>query len=392
MTERCLDSSSALHTCELAPVMTGAMDEGLLSGAEVISRVAALRAQLSDEQADTEARRYHSEDLHRQLVESGVYRVLLPRRFGGLELSMADFFRAVSEVSRGCVSTGWCVALAGAHVLTVSSIFNEAVQREVFAPDGDFRCPARAVPDGTANATGDGRWIVKGRWDYCSGAPYATHFLAAVRMPAADRAETFGCALVPRSQWRMLDDWGNQLGLKGSGSHSIEVDAVVGRDYVLPVSIQDVHPGEDTPGYEIHRNPMYAGRTAGFNAGELTAVGIGAVRCALDQYARTLRTRKTYWVPQVVRGEDPQYQQWYGHAQVLVDIAEAGLLHMANLYDQFCREHVDGIEEFSAGKDARAHGDRPVCRRDVCRGHGPRDPHRGINRSAGRFADAAPVA
>ena len=32
--------------------------------------------------------------------------------------------------------------------------------------------------------------------------------------------------VVPRSQWRMLDDWGDTLGLRGSGSHSIQIDVM----------------------------------------------------------------------------------------------------------------------------------------------------------------------
>jgi len=217
------------------------------AASEIIARLRGMQEQLRDEQAETEARTYHSESLHRQLVDSGVYKMLLPLKFGGYELPMGDFLKAISETARGCPSTGWCVCLAGAHVLTVASIFNETVQSEVFGPDGDFRCPARAVPYAPAVPT-DGGWSVEGRWDYCSGAPYATHLLAAVRMPAdADDTSSIGCALIPRAQWTMQDDWGNQLGMKGSGSHSIVADAQLGADYVIPVSIQDVHPGEHTP-------------------------------------------------------------------------------------------------------------------------------------------------
>ena len=114
----------------------------------------------------------------------------------------------------------------------------------------------------------------------------------------------------------MQDDWGELPGMKGSGSHSIEVTPCC-RTATCCRSGTDIHPGEQTPGYEAHGNPMYAGRTSGFYAGELAAVGIGLVRGALDEYAQALRTRKTYWVPPVLRGEDPQYQQWYGHAQML---------------------------------------------------------------------------
>src|ERR1700756_1080484 len=136
--------------------MSHAADTRVPTAAEVVARIAELREQLREEQAETEARRYHSESLHRALVESGVYRMLLPRMWGGFELSMGDFYTAVAEAARGCPSTGWCVCLAGSHVLTVSSIFSEAVQSEIFAPDGDFRCPARALPHGTATLTNDG--------------------------------------------------------------------------------------------------------------------------------------------------------------------------------------------------------------------------------------------
>jgi 3-hydroxy-9,10-secoandrosta-1,3,5(10)-triene-9,17-dione monooxygenase len=331
-----------------------------MSGAEtrtagqVIERIIDLRAQLREEQSATEERTFHSQSLHEALVDSGVYKMVVPRRYGGYELPMGDFYRAIIEIARGCPSTGWCVCLAGSHGLTVASIFSEAVQDEIFADGGDFRCPARALPHGTATPTEDGGWAVKGRWDYCSGSPYATHFLAAVRLPVAEgEPARIGCALVPRAQFERQDDWGNQIGMKGSGSHSIEVDTVLPAEYVLPITMTDVHPGEHTVGYEIHGNPMYAGRTSGFYAGELTAVGIGVVRGALDEYAASLRARKTYWVPQVLRGEDPQYQQWYGHAQMLLDTAEGALMHMTHLYEQYCRDHVEGFQPFTTGMDTR---------------------------------------
>jgi len=47
--------------------------------------------------------------------------------------------------------------------------------------------------------------VVKGRWDYCSGAPYATHALLAVKL-MVDGAWTVGCAIVPRAQWVMQDE------------------------------------------------------------------------------------------------------------------------------------------------------------------------------------------
>jgi len=37
--------------------------------------------------------------------------------------------------------------------------------------------------------------------------------------------------VIPRGQWRQLDDWGKQLGLRGSGSHSIAIENARIPDY-----------------------------------------------------------------------------------------------------------------------------------------------------------------
>lgn len=53
----------------------------------------------------------------------------------------------------------------------------------------------------------DGGWTVNGTWSYCSGAPYASHFLGHALISGADRAlPTPLFFIAPRSQWRRLDD------------------------------------------------------------------------------------------------------------------------------------------------------------------------------------------
>ena len=81
---------------------------------ELVARAISLRPKLIAEQAETEARTYHSEGLYRDFVEAGFYRMYVPRRYGGYEFDVPTFMRVTLELSRGCVSTGWCVALAAA--------------------------------------------------------------------------------------------------------------------------------------------------------------------------------------------------------------------------------------------------------------------------------------
>jgi 3-hydroxy-9,10-secoandrosta-1,3,5(10)-triene-9,17-dione monooxygenase len=53
------------------------------------------------------------------------------------------------------------------HALVVGAWFSEAGQRDIFAPDGEFRAPHRAPPMGTAEPA-NGGYVVSGTWDYCS--------------------------------------------------------------------------------------------------------------------------------------------------------------------------------------------------------------------------------
>ncbi|MEU5317649.1 hypothetical protein AB0G67_13125 [Streptomyces sp. NPDC021056] len=68
----------------------------------------------------------------------------------------------VTEVARGCLSTGWALSLTSAHVLQVAGFFEERAQDEIFGTDGDFRAASTVAPVGVARPDGDGH-VVLGR-------------------------------------------------------------------------------------------------------------------------------------------------------------------------------------------------------------------------------------
>src|SRR5262245_4087040 len=194
-----------------------------LSPREILARAEAIRPVLVEQQAETEQRTYYSEGIHQEFLKAGFYRMLVPRRFGGYEFDLPTFCRVIIEVARGCPSSGWLLCLASGHALQVGSWFGEQAQAELFG-DGDFRCAAVAAPVGVAGRTEAG-WELNGVHAYCSGAPYSTHYMGQTFMPSdGPDGGPPGPPLLfvaPRSTWTMLDDWGDSLGLKGSGSHSI---------------------------------------------------------------------------------------------------------------------------------------------------------------------------
>ena len=141
----------------------------------LVDRATALRTLLIEQAPETERRTYYSEELHEAFDEAGFYRMLVPRRYGGLEVDLGTFLRVIAEVAAGDLSAAWCLCLASAHALHVGTLYEERAQAELFG-DGDFRSPAVAAPTGSAVRTDDG-WEINGTWAYCSGAPYATHFM-----------------------------------------------------------------------------------------------------------------------------------------------------------------------------------------------------------------------
>jgi 3-hydroxy-9,10-secoandrosta-1,3,5(10)-triene-9,17-dione monooxygenase len=322
-----------------------------LTPEELIARAAAIGPTLVERQAETEARTCYAPDTHEQFRAAGFYRMLVPRRYGGLEFDVPTFVRVIVHITHGCPSTGWQLCLPTAHALLVAAWFEERAQGELFA-DPDFLCPSVAAPVGTARPTGDGYLELTGTHHYCSGAPYGTHYLGQT-LPAAGGPPMLFVA--PRSTWTMLDDWGHTLGLRGSGSNSIVFDGGrIPEDFALPdTRMLDVDNSQGTPGQRLHGNPMYLGRALSFFGLEFGALAVGMVRGALDEYVHLITTRTTHRPPIMVRAQDPDYQRWYGRARAKVETAEAALLQAADQWMAACRRQVEDGVHFGVEEDLR---------------------------------------
>jgi 3-hydroxy-9,10-secoandrosta-1,3,5(10)-triene-9,17-dione monooxygenase len=325
-----------------------------LTPAEVVARADAMRERLVERQAETEKLLYYSQQTHEELLEAGLYRILVPRRFGGYEFDLPTFWRVVIALGRGCPSAAWCFCLAAGHALQVGSLWEEEAQAELFG-DGHFLAAAVAAPAGEATRTADG-WELNSTHTYASGSPYSTHFVGQTFI----REEGEGPPRIllfaaPRSEWTMLDDWGDTLGMKGSGSHSVRLEGgrIPARFGLEDTWLVDVDAERGTPGSRLHPNPMYAGRTLSFFQGELSAIMIGAVKGALDEYEEIIHTRKTQRPPIVPRFQDPDYQRWLGVAIGKVAAAEAALLQVGTQYMELCRRAVEDGIPFTREDDLR---------------------------------------
>lgn len=324
---------------------------------ELVARADAFRPLLLEEQAATEERSYYSEEMHKAFRDAGFYRILVPRRYGGLELDLPTFYRVMTSISRGCPSTGWMLTLGTAHALQGASYFSEAAQDEMFTDaGGNFLASASfAFQDARADRV-DGGYRISGTWHFCSGVPYATHHMPLV--PTGNGDEKI-VAVVPREKFRMLDNWGDLIGLKGSGSHSVVIEDVlvpahdtITLDEWLGIGVSS------TPGYRLHGNPLYGGSFIAVALGELNSVQVGNAQAAVDEYERMLGkpTRQAAAAAGRERSRDPNHQRVLGLALGYTDAAHSILMRCGELYHEYAREAMEGGEPFSAERTFRLYG------------------------------------
>ncbi|GAB1511487.1 acyl-CoA dehydrogenase family protein [Actinophytocola sp. KF-1] len=310
-----------------------------LTPADVLARAEAIAATLVERQAEVEERTYYAEDVHEAFSKAGFYRILVPRRYGGYEFGVDTFMRVVRTLARACPSTGWMYCLGAVHAVFAGTVFPERAQEEIFA-SGEFIAPATVMPAGTAERHPDGGWVVDGTWGYCSGAPYATHFIGHALYTREEGQEPEPILFIaPRAQWRRLDDWGQQLGLKGSGSHSIRVEkAHLPDHHVLPTHMSFYEVSEETPGRLLHINPQYGGGPLSFMILESACLAVGIAYGALDEYEDLMRSRTTMFPPIQSRAENTDYQRWYGEASGKLATAEAAFDGIVAQWQDLCAQ------------------------------------------------------
>lgn len=149
-----------------------------------------------------------------KLYTQGYFKLFVPRKYGGLELSLSDGLEKIFQAGSVHGSLGWSVNL-GAGAGFFWSFFEDDVAKELFEP-------ANAVISGSGLATGsfDGK-TVTGRWDKCTGAGYATWFTANAR-----KEDGSICSFaIPRERVTIKPAW-DLFALKATSSYAIELDGV----------------------------------------------------------------------------------------------------------------------------------------------------------------------
>ncbi|MCK4089870.1 acyl-CoA dehydrogenase [Acinetobacter radioresistens] len=216
---------------------------------------------------------YVSQDIIERLKQLGVYRALVPRRFGGDECSPRQFCELIEKLSMADGSVGW-VASFGMSPAYLGSL-PETTLQELYKDSPDIVFAGGIFPPQPAEITDNGV-LVKGRWKFSSGCMGAD--IIGVGIAPRKDNEAHGLprmAVMPASKAKIEMTW-DTVGLKGTGSHDLVVENVL-----VPKEWTFVR-GEPSKLPE----PFFKYPSLSLATQVLTVVGIGVAAAALDEFKK----------------------------------------------------------------------------------------------------------
>ncbi|TRD14582.1 acyl-CoA dehydrogenase family protein [Palleronia caenipelagi] len=197
----------------------------------------------------------------------GVYRALVPKRFGGDARSPSGFCRLIEDISAADASAGW-VASFGVSAAYLSTL-PPTTYEKIYSSNPDTVFAGAMFPPQLAQAA-TGGYEVSGRWPWGSGVLCADLVGAGIKIEDK-KSELPIIAVIPKQRVKVLDTW-NALSLRGTGSHDFSVDQVV-----VPNEWTFVRGAKPTMDDRLFRYPSMA-----LASQVLAVVALGAARAALD--------------------------------------------------------------------------------------------------------------
>jgi indole-3-acetate monooxygenase len=205
-------------------------DEATLD--QLLSRIDALAPLVAQHVRDMEQERRLPKELVSALKSARVYSMLVPRRYGGLELDGPSAFRALAALARLDGSVGWN-AMIGLPGSLAPFLVNQTFCEEIFRDGGDHIIVGSGQPSGTADRV-PGGWRVTGVWPFASGCQNADWIAGTCVMTEngapIDAADGPGpmtrSFLIPAERWEIRDTW-HTFGLRGTGSHHVALTDVL---------------------------------------------------------------------------------------------------------------------------------------------------------------------
>jgi alkylation response protein AidB-like acyl-CoA dehydrogenase len=268
------------------------------------------------------------------LRETGLCRLMVPKRFGGHETDIHTYIEVMEALGRGCGSTSWVASLINVCAW-LTSLFPERAQQDVWGGNRDAWVAGSLAPHGDAKPV-DGGWRVSGKWMWASGSMHAQWAACGIHMnDASGVTVNFGLSLMPMSELTIEDTW-FVAGMKGTGSNTI-----VAKDVFVPEHRFLPYPAAFAGSYRTEYTDEIVYRVALVPVTILILVGsqLGMAQAALDHVVDHASARAVTHTNYTKQRESTGFQILLAEAAMKIETAR---LHAYRAADDLDRAAAAG--------------------------------------------------
>lgn len=293
------------------------------AAAELLARVQAIVPALAAQAAESERLRRPTDAAIRMLEETGLFRLMVPRRWGGLELDLDAFLDVGLALGEADASLAWVACFCVEHNWMLCQ-YPESFQRELYSSTSHVLAPAVIAPTSVAQPE-DGGFRLSGRWPWGTGVMHASWVivsaLAGIEPGAAPSPASLRFLALPIGDVKVDDTWYVD-GMVGTGSNDIVIDgAFVPAERT--VTVLDLLEGRGE-GARLHASPLYHTPMIPILVLAASMPIVGQARAVVRGFRERLLSHTRPGVPPVKLAEKPALQRRL--AQAAIEIRQAELL------------------------------------------------------------------
>ena len=213
--------------------------------ATLAARAKDLNPLLAKNALQTEKDRRVVEENIEAMTRAGLFRTMVPKRYGGFQGSVRTHLEVTAAVAEACGSSAWVLALTNVCAW-FTGLFPQQAQDEVFGADPDARVAGVFSPSTQVRRV-DGGIVASGKWFWSSGCLHADWaMLGVLELDAKGAPLHQHLALMPMSELSIEDTWFT-AGMKGTGSNCVVAKEVFVPEHRLLPLMKAVQGDYPTP-------------------------------------------------------------------------------------------------------------------------------------------------
>ena len=283
------------------------------------------------------------------LEAANLFKVMVPRRWGGFGAPLPTTLSTFAELAKGCSSSGWVTMILGG-VTYYASLLPDRGQEEIFVNPAASRVCGSGAPTSIGRRV-DGGWRISGKFPFASGSLHSSWASLWVQMEddAHNVIDQVG-AFAPLAELEIEDTW-FVAGMCGTGSNTLVAKDVLVPDHrTLQMSklLSGEHAARRHTG-EPSDNYAYAPVT------DLLGVApvIGIAQAMLEKVIEGTRTRGITLTTYTRQADSAVVQHQLAEAALKIDSAWLQVMHAADdvedtavagkQLEYIARAHVRGV-------------------------------------------------